>query len=83
MTNPLVSMVLALTLATNLSYTVFSTTSLSTTLFSLLKSARAAFSLSISVLSSSASFRLAKSDFAAKLDVLTPVAFLNLLLLRN
>ena len=40
------------------------------------------FSLSIFILSTSA-FKLGKSDFAAKLYVLTPVAFLNQILLHN
>ena len=53
---------------TNLSYTVFLTTSLSTTLLRLIEPAGTVFNLSISILSTSA-FKLAKSDFAAKLDV--------------
>ena len=61
-------MVLALVTVTNLSYTVFLTTSLST---SLLESAGTVFSLSISILSASV-FKLAKSDFATKLDVSLP-----------
>ena len=64
---------MAFTLVTNLSYTVF-LTSLSTTLLRLNKSKGTVFNLSISILSTSA-FKLAKSDFAAKLDVSTPVAF--------
>ena len=55
---------MTLVLVTNLSYTVFLTTSLSTTFLSLLKSAGTVFSLSISIL----------SDLAAKLDVSTPAA---------
>ena len=51
---------------TNLSYIVFLTTSLSTTLIALLKSAGTVLSLSVSILSTSA-FKLAISDFAAKL----------------
>ena len=53
---------------TNLSYTVFLTTSLSTTLLRSIEPAGTVFNLSISILSTSA-FKLAKSDFAAKLDV--------------
>ena len=64
---------MAFTLVTNLSYTVF-LTSLSTTLLRLNKSKGTVFNLSISILSTSA-FKLAKSDFAVKLDVSTPVAF--------
>ena len=52
------------------------TTSLFTTSLSLLKSTGIAFSLIISILSTSA-FKLAKSDFAAKLDVLRFIAFLK------
>ena len=48
-TNPLVSILS--TFAANLSCTVFLTTSLSTTLLSLLKSKRAVFNLSTSILS--------------------------------
>ena len=65
-TNPLVS--IALGWAANLSYTL-----LSTMLLSLLKSPGTLFSLSVSILSTSV-FNLAKSAFAAKLDVLAPVA---------
>ena len=53
-----------------------------TTLLSLLKSAGTAFNLSTSILSTSP-FKLAKSDFSAKLEVSIPVAFLNLFLLHN
>ena len=63
----------SLTLVTNLSYRVFLTTSLSTTLLSLLKSGGTVFSLSMSILSTSA-FKLSKSDFAAELDVSTSIA---------
>ena len=74
-TNPLVFDILVsilLTLVTNLSHRVFLTISLSTTLISLFKSSGKAFSLSASDLSTS-DFSLAKSDFATKLDVSTPV----------
>ena len=54
------------TLATNLSYTVFLTTSFFTTSLSLLKSTRAGANLSISSLSFSV-YKLAKFDFSAKL----------------
>ena len=76
-TNRLVSILF--TWAANLSYTVFLTNSLFTTLLSLLKSTGTVFNLSTSILSISA-FRLAKSDFDAKLDLSTPVALLNLFL---
>ena len=46
---------------------------LSATLLSLLKSMETVFNLSTSVLSTTA-LNVAKSDFAAKLDVSTPVA---------
>ena len=52
--------------ATNLSYTVFLTTSLFTTLHSLAKSSGAGVNLSVSSLSASV-FKLAKFDFSAKL----------------
>ena len=65
-TNPLVS--IRFTLRTNLSYTVFLTTSFFTASVSLLKSAGNGTNLSISNLSISA-FKLAKSDLAAGLDV--------------
>ena len=60
----------------------FLTTSFFTTSLSLLKSTGAGTNSSISNLSISA-FKLAKSDFAASLDVSIPVAFLNQLLLNN
>ena len=71
---PLVS--IFLTLATNLLYTVFLTTSLFTTLLSLLKSTGTAFNLSTSILSTSA-FKLAQSGFTSNLDGSAPVAFLK------
>ena len=43
-------------------------------MLSLLKSTGTVFNLSTSILSTSA-FKLAKSDFAANLEVSTPVAF--------
>ena len=79
-TNPLVSILF--TFGTNLSYTIFFTTSLLTTLLSLLKSTGTVFHLSTSILSISA-FKLAKSDFAANVDVSTPVAFFKPALLHN
>ena len=78
--NPLVS--LLLTFATNLSCTVFLTTSLFSTLLSLFKSTGTVFNLSTFILSISA-FKLAELDFASNLDVSTPVAFLNLILSHN
>ena len=57
----------------------FLTASISTTLLSLLKSAGVVFSLSMSILSISA-FTLAKSDFAAKVDVQHLLLLLNQLL---
>ena len=63
-------------MATNLSYTVFLTTSFFTTSLSLVKSTGARTNLSISNLSTSA-FKLTKSDFAANLNVSIPVAFLK------
>ena len=71
-TNPVVSILF--TFETNLSYTVFLTTSFFTTLFSLFKSIGAVFNLSISILSTSV-FNLDKFDFNARLDVSIPVAF--------
>ena len=68
------------TFVTNLSYTIFLTTF--TTLPSLFKSTGTVFSLSTSILSMSA-FKLAKSDFAANLEVSITAAFLNQLLLYN
>ena len=73
---------MALTLVTNLMYTVFSTAPLFTTLLSLYKSTGTVFNLSISN-SSTPNFELAKSVFLADSDVSTPVAFLILLLLYN
>ena len=64
---------LLFTLAVNLLYIDFLTTSLFTTLLSLLKSVGTIFSLSASILSISA-FNLGKFDFYAKLDTSTPVA---------
>ena len=72
--NPLVSILF--TFVTNLSYTIFLTTSLFITLLSLLKSTGTAFNLSASILSISA-FKLVKSYFATDLDVSTYVAFLK------
>ena len=54
------------TLATNLSYTVFLTTSFFTTLFSLAKSLGTGFNLSTTSLSTSV-FKLAKYVFSVKL----------------
>ena len=54
------------TLATNLSYTLFLTTSFFTTLLSFAKSLGTGVNLSISSLSTSV-FKLAKFDFSAKL----------------
>ena len=71
-TNPLASILF--TLATNLLYTVYFTTSLIPTLLSWLKTTGTFFDLSTSILSISA-FKLSKWDFAANLDVSTPVAF--------
>ena len=61
---------MALTLVTNLSYTVLLIKSLPAILLSLLKSTGVVFSLSKSILSTSA-FKPAKSDFAAKPDIST------------
>ena len=71
-TYPLVSILF--TFGTNLSYTVFLTTSLFTS--NSIKSTGAVFNLLTSILSTSA-FKRAKSDFDANLDVSTPVAFFN------
>ena len=71
-TNPLVS--LLFTFATNLLCNVFLTILLFTILLSLLKSIGKGFKLSISIFSTSA-FKLAKSDFAANLEVSIPIAF--------
>ena len=57
-------------------YTVSFTSSLFTTSLSFLKSTRAVFNLSKSILSTS-SFNLAKFDFNARLDVSIHVAFLK------
>ena len=62
------------TLETNLSYLVFLTTSFFTTSLSLPKSTGTDTNLSLSNLSISA-FKLAKSDFAASVDVSVSVAF--------
>ena len=77
--NPLV---LILFIATNLSHTVFLTKLLFTTLLNLLKSTGTVFNLVTSILSTSA-FKLAKSDFASNLDVITPVSFFKSVLLHN
>ena len=55
---------------------IFLTTSFLTTSLILLKSAENGVNLSLSNLSTSG-FSLAKSDFAATLDVSIPVVFLN------
>ena len=61
----------------------FLTTSLFTTLLSLLKATGTVFNLSTSILSTFP-LKLAKSDFAANLDVSTPVAFFeSVFLLHN
>ena len=73
-TNLLVSILF--TLVTSLSYTGFLATSLFTTLLSLLKSTGTVYNLRTSIRSSS-DFKLAKSDFAANLDVSIPVTFFN------
>ena len=77
-TNPLV--LTLFTLATNLSNTVFLTTSFLTTWLSLFKSA--VFNLSTSILPISA-FKQAKSYFAINLDVSTPIAFLKSVFVHN
>ena len=64
------------TLATNLSYSVFLTTSFFTTSLSSLKSTGTGANLSIYSLSTSA-FKLAKFDFCAKLLTSTCDIFLN------
>ena len=64
-TNPLGSILF--TLATNLSYTAFLTTSFFTTSLSLFKSTGTDSNLSISSLSTSV-FKLAKFNFSTKLD---------------
>ena len=63
------------TLATNLSYTVFLTTSFFTTSLSLLKSTGTGTNLSMSNLSTSV-FKLAKFVYNAKLEVSTCEIFL-------
>ena len=73
---------IAFTLATNLSYTVFLTTSFFTTPLSLLKSTGTGTNLSISNLSISA-FKLAKFVFNGKLEVSTCEIFLISVLLPN
>ena len=67
---------MALTLVTNLSYTVFLTTSLSTTLLILYRSIGPVFSLPVSILSIKG-FKQANFNFAAKLDVSASLAFLK------
>ena len=64
------------TLATNLSYTVFLTTSFFTTLLSFAKSLGTCVNLSISNLSTSV-FKLAKFHFSAKLLTSTCDTFLK------
>ena len=70
------------TFANNLSYTVFLTTSLLTKLLNLLQSTGTVFNFSTSILSISA-FKIAKSNFAASLDVSTPVVFFKSTLLHK
>ena len=70
------------TLATDLSYTAFLTTSFFTTSLSLLKSIGTGTNSSISNLSNLA-FKLTESDFATSLDVSIPVAFFIQLLLHS
>ena len=79
-TNPPVS--IAFTFATNLSYTVFLTTSFFAALLSLPKSTATVFNVSTSILSTPA-FNLAKSDFASRLDASIHVAPLKSALLHN
>ena len=69
-------------LATNLSYLVFLTTSFFTKSLSLLKSAGTGVNLSIFNLSTSV-FKLAKFDFSAKLLTPTCEHFLNQFLFYN
>ena len=72
------------TFATNLSYTVFLTTSFFTTLLSLAKSLGAVVNLLISSLSNSIYLvYLATFDFSAKLLASTCDTFLNQFLLHN
>ena len=68
-TNPRIS----ITLATNISYTVFLTTSCFTASLNLLTSTGTGTNLSICNLSTSV-FKLARFDFSAKLEVSIPVA---------
>ena len=68
----------ALTLATSLLCSGVLITSLYTTLLDLLKSTGTVFSLSLSILPTSA-FKLAKSNFAAKPDILKPFSVFLLL----
>ena len=70
------------TLVTNLSYTVFLTTSFYTTLLNLLKSVGTGTNLSMSNLSTSV-FKLAKFVFNAKLEVSTCEIFLISVFLHN
>ena len=79
-TNALVSILFIF--VTNLSCTVFLTTSLFTTLLGLHKSTGTVFDLSTSILSTSA-FNLGNFHFDARLDVSNPVAFLKSFLLHN
>ena len=73
-TNPsLLNFLIAFTLVTNLLCTVFLIKPLPTKTTDLLKSVGTVFGLPTSILSTS-TFKLAKSNFAAKLDVSTPVA---------
>ena len=68
---------------TTLSYTVFLTTLLPAAWLSLLKSVGTIFYLSTSILLTLA-YNPAKSDFVARLDVLTPAAFFkSFFLLHN
>ena len=77
MSNPLVfGTLIELTFVTNLSYTVFLKTPIYTTLLCLLKSAGTVFSLSISILSTLA-FKVGKSDYAARLDILNQLLWYN------
>ena len=70
------------TLATNLIYSVFLTTSFFTTSLSLLQSTRRGANLLISSLSTSVS-TLAKFDFSAKVQSSTCDIFFKLVLLHN
>ena len=73
---------IAFTFATNLSYTVFLTTSFFTTSLSLLKSTGTGANLSMSKLSTSV-FRSAKFVFSAKREVSMCVTILDQFLLHN